>query len=1278
MKWNAFVLLALAAACHADAANRAPIVLAPGADVKLDFGAAGVGGYPVFSVVTNDPAATLRISYACHPDGLGPKGDFWRETAARYLGPDIDLPILPANIDRYESYRLVSNGVYRASLLQGLVRYVRLRLEGATRPVVLASFAFDNDRVHSEGERAGGFDCSDRELAEIWEASVRTCELCAIPSYDSTWGPKRVRTLPYLADGAKRDRLVWSGDLWWAERSFFVGFNPSAPYMKGSVEMLAANHTPEGYVQASPWPDQAPPKAGEWGPFGSDEFAAWFVPVSWDAYFYTGDKALLKKVYPVVQGLMAYLARYQNPETGIFEQRKETSKHAAGLVFGATSLHHRAYMNILLWKTFADAASIAAELGERGDAERWGAAAELVSKSVRTSFWDGEKGCFRLSLEDGKFGFEANALALATRFATPDEARRIMPQLVRTGHGKFQALAARGKFEYGAADEAIAAIDAHGWRKMLKPDWKGMRLTSECMGLIRKGWGDEAHPDTAIAGLLTNYILGIEPAEPGFRAFSFRVPETTRIDWASGSVPTPHGEISSSWRKGENGELEVSVDVPQGTKCRLVPPKGEPVDLGPGAFSRKFAGCNGGFRVLVYGNSIAYHAPKAEIGWTNGWGMAASAPERDFAHLVAAGLERRHGGKAELRVRNIAQAERNFTTNVATMAELAADVGWKPDYVVIAVGDNAPKVDDSNRAAYRRFLADLARPFAGAKVVMRSPFWADAVKAECTANAAADVGAVYVDAGPIGLKKGNKATGLFAHKGVADHPGDRGMRELAELTLAGFDAARESPVENAEVRFCGKTLKVERCRVSAIPFNRVWPGCQRSMDQTALSAFVGFDVDAGGGRLEVAFAGEAPKGAWIRPFSRAQPVRVGNAWAVDVSGPEQFVMEFDGGGELHVFADPPWRGVEDGPNVLRFGPGDHYPGTIIPKSGDTIVVERGATVHGNFVLTGVDGVSIVGRGIVDGATIPRVDFGHPGSRHVAGIEGEMPNPLFVGRQREWGTAPVYAIRCRNVRIDGVTFRDAPRWTLNICQCEGVEVRNVKLVGMWRYNSDGIDICSSRDAVVADSFVRSFDDCVVARPPIGGMLVTNCVLWCDWGHNMKVQHAQFPATMENIVFSDIRALRVDSLLASVTTRYGSTNCVIRDVAFRNVEVDAPPSRPATCMQAKDAWRHSGRMSERLPLLDVFAYALGRPTPNQGAPVPVDEDSLSFLYDGIEMSDVKVYESPGRLVDATAPYSIECSVKTCAKNFIVRNARLSGLPKCTRLLKASPKGKIEMCD
>ena len=209
----------------------------------------------------------------------------------------------------------------------------------------------------------------------------------------------------------------------------------------------------------------------------------------------------------------------------------------------------------------------------------------------------------------------------------------------------------------------------------------------------------------------------------------------------------------------------------------------------------------GDFKVLIYGNSIALHAPKADIGWTNCWGMAASAAEKDFAHLVVAGLEAKLGKKADFRIRNLAELERNFTTNIATVSEIAADATWKPDYVLIAIGENSPNIDKSNADIFQKFLADIARPFIKnhAKVVMRSPFWENEAKASCTAKAASAVGAAYVDAGHLGAKSENKAIGLFSHSGVANHPGDLGMRRLADLILAAFSTQREAQKQ-------GKTL----------------------------------------------------------------------------------------------------------------------------------------------------------------------------------------------------------------------------------------------------------------------------------------------------------------------------------------------------------------------------------------------------------------------------------------------------------------------------------------
>ena len=205
----------------------------------------------------------------------------------------------------------------------------------------------------------------------------------------------------------------------------------------------------------------------------------------------------------------------------------------------------------------------------------------------------------------------------------------------------------------------------------------------------------------------------------------------------------------------------------------------------------------GTFRVLIYGNSIALHGRAPKIGWNHEWGMAASAREKDFAHLVVAGLEAKRGERADFRIRNLATLERNFRTNLTHFAELAADVAYAPDYVVIAIGENVPSLGAADAPDYTQFLVRLAKPLAESArrppVVMRSPFWRNAVKADCTARAAAAVGAAYVDAGPLGAQEENLALGLFAHKGVAKHPGDLGMRRLADLILSGFGERRNGP-----------------------------------------------------------------------------------------------------------------------------------------------------------------------------------------------------------------------------------------------------------------------------------------------------------------------------------------------------------------------------------------------------------------------------------------------------------------------------------------------------
>ena len=584
--------------------------------------------------------------------------------------------------------------------------------------------------------------------------------------------------------------------------------------------------------------------------------------------------------------------------------------------------------------------------------------------------------------------------------------------------------------------------------------------------------------------------------------------------------------------------------------------------MNPGASLRTVERfCGGEFKVLIYGNSIALHGPKPDIGWTNNWGMAASASEKDFAHLVVAGLEAKLGKKADFRIRNLATFERNFTTNVAMVADISADVAWKPDYVVIAIGENAKGVDETSATAYGRFLADVARPFAdsGARIVMRSPFWKNALKAECTEKAAADVGAVYVDASLLGSKAENMAKGLFWHRGVANHPGDLGMRRLADLILSGFVAPRVArTIRPAGTGFCfnpelntflplnddyavtldGRKVEVRACRESRIPFNRYWPGRQRPLDQTERASYLAFEAE-GAAACTVKPKWDCSK-AVVRPLSvGVKPVLADDGTlSFTLPKPGYYVLETDGPHKaLHIFMESLRNFPERGCATLSYGPGMHIAGLVRLKSHDRVYIDRDAIVCGCFTGENVEDVKIFGHGVIDGRVCERV------------FEGGY-TPLQQSCLRFHGS--------KGIEIDGPILMDAPCWVLACFDCEDVEIRHVKIVGQWRYNTDGIDICNSRRVTVRDCFVRAFDDAMVIKgvPPykdkaVEDVTVERCVLWCGWGNTIEPGVETWAPYFRNVRFSDCDLIRNSRNALNVSA---GGSALMEDFLFEDIRVE----------------------------------------------------------------------------------------------------------------------------
>ena len=380
------------------------------------------------------------------------------------------------------------------------------------------------------------------------------------------------------------------------------------------------------------------------------------------------------------------------------------------------------------------------------------------------------------------------------------------------------------------------------------------------------------------------------------------------------------------------------------------------------------------------------------------------------------------------------------------------------------------------------------------------------------------------------------------------------------------------PSTDYAVAVNGGPVFVHQARVSAQPFNQVWPGYQRPLEQTELAAFASW-VMTDPVEVVVESAHEIAE-AKVRPASRGiEPVVEGRTLRFVLDRPGQVTVEINGMHRaLHLFADPPETAVPppDDPNVIYFGPGVHCAGLIRITSGQTVYIAAGAVVYGAIAADGAENIAILGRGILDGSKVSRA--------HTHGL--------------------VNLAGCRQVRMEGVILRDAPEWTLIPACCEHVDLHNIKLIGMWRYNSDGVDFVNSRHCTLTDSFIRTFDDCVVfkglvswgQRPTHAAALtdvqVRRCVLWCDWGRAIEIGAETVAEEISGLVFEDCDIIH--SLDVAMEVQNGDrAHC--HDLLFRDirVELDDDQTQPGYQQKKGEVYRHTARHLSQLAVLVVGA-------------------------------------------------------------------------------------------
>lgn len=382
----------------------------------------------------------------------------------------------------------------------------------------------------------------------------------------------------------------------------------------------------------------------------------------------------------------------------------------------------------------------------------------------------------------------------------------------------------------------------------------------------------------------------------------------------------------------------------------------------------------------------------------------------------------------------------------------------------------------------------------------------------------------------------------------------------------------------------GQPVETYSCLVSAMPFNREWPGHQRPVDQAEEASFIYFDTD------EVV---NIELDAWkdfselkIRPLSKSIKAEVNGRNIKFSAGVGQYTVELDSHhNALHIFVNPIREyGVDiNDKNVLYFGPGVHRPGPIELKSGQTLFVDGGAVVHASIRSEDCENLKIIGHGIIDYETFERHD------------------PLI------WSyDGLMNLVRCKNVTVDGVILKDSSWWTITAVNCENVLIDNAKAIGMWRYNADGFDMVNSSNVIIRNCFLRTFDDGIVFKglklvfsgkdainfddpkykcdlKNVENHLVENCVVWCDWGRSLEIGAETCADEYVNIKYKNCDLIHNESVAMDIQN---GDRANVHNVSYENINVEYSKYERRGKIQENDDQKYEPR-KEFFPADLMFA-------------------------------------------------------------------------------------------
>ena len=291
------------------------------------------------------------------------------------------------------------------------------------------------------------------------------------------------------------------------------------------------------------------------------------------------------------------------------------------------------------------------------------------------------------------------------------------------------------------------------------------------------------------------------------------------------------------------------------------------------------------------------------------------------------------------------------------------------------------------------------------------------------------------------------------------------------------------------------------------------------------------------------------------------------SWDISLRGPGAFILAPEGKrAPLFVVVRPSAPPPPASPDVIRFEAGEHRPGVINLRSGQTLYLAPGAIVHGAVKALRAERITITGRGSLVGDSFERL---------------KGPSDYMVE-----------LVECSQVRIDGITLRGSWRWTVVPAYCRNVAISRVAILNGRFMNDDGINPCNSSDVTLDHNVFRCDDDTIAIKgvnwmrpagevpdgyaplrePPTERITITNSLFWSDRARVILIGHESNTPRFADIAIRDCRVAKCGGLPFLLAEPASGTP--LSGLTIERVRIDGPVASPVISIQplSFSQWNH----------------------------------------------------------------------------------------------------------